>query len=115
MHGWIFATNVRVAFLDPSASGDSLLIAPVLGSKLRIIAYRLQCGFTGPLSMKFTDTDGNPLSQTWDFNAREGCIVVAAERAFEFQTPNDKGLQINLSQAVQGHVAVTYVEVIDDF
>jgi hypothetical protein len=116
MRGWVFATNVRTAFADPSAAGNTPLIPqPPAGSKIRVIAYRLQTGFSGPLSMKFTDTDGNPLSQTWDFNAREGCIVSSLPGSFEFQTPMDKGVQINLSGPLQAHVSVQYVEVDGDF
>lgn len=116
MRGWIFATNIRVAFADPNTIGDSPLIpAAQAGHKIRVIAFRLQAGFTGPLSMKFTDTDGTPLSQTWDFEAREGCIVAAPKESFEFQTLAGKGVQINLSAALQGHVAVQYAEVAGDF
>lgn len=116
MRGWIFATNIRVAFADPSAMGDSPLIpVPQPGSKIRVIAYRLQAGYNGPLSMKFTDTDGTPLSQTWDFNAREGCVVSSLPESFEFQALEGKGVQINLSAALQGHVSVQYCEVAADF
>lgn len=116
MRGWIFATNVRVAFADPNTIGDSPLVpVPPPGSKIRVIAYRLQAGFTGPISIKFTDTDGTPLSQTWDFNAREGCVVSSLPGSFEFQTLMDKGVQVNLSTGLQTHVSVQYVEVIGDF
>lgn len=106
---FLFATNVRVAFADPSALGNTVLVAAVTGSKIRVLAYRLQGG--GTVNIRFTDTDGVNLSQLWEFQAREGCAVAALPHSFEFETAVGKGVQVNLSGAVQAHVSVQYVEV----
>lgn len=105
----VFSTNVRVAFADPSGAGNNPLVAAVPGSKIRVMAYRLQGG--GTVNIKFTDTDGATLSQTWEFQAREGCAVSSLPHSFEFESAEGKGVQVNLSGAVLAHVSIQYVEV----
>ena len=103
------ASRVKTAFADPADSGDNALVAAVSGKKIRVIAYRLQAG--GTVSLKFTDTDSADLSQTWEFQAREGCSIEAPTSGFEFESAAGKGVQLNLSGAVQAHVSVQYTEV----
>lgn len=100
---------VKAAFANPSAAGNTPLVAAVPGSKIRVIAYRLQGG--GTVNVKFTDTDGVDISQTWEFQAREGCVVAAAPNSFEFESAVGKGVQVNLSGAILAHCSVQYVEV----
>lgn len=112
--GFVYDVNsnrlpLKTAFADPSSIGNNGFIAAVPGAKIRVLSYRLQG--SGTVNVKFTDTDGTTLSQTWEFQAREGVAVESQEFGFEFETALGKGVQINLSAAVQAHVSVQYVEV----
>lgn len=101
---------VKTAFASPSGAGNNAFIGAVAGKKIRVIAYRLQG--TGTVVVKFTDTDGADVSMSWTFQAREGCSVNSPPNSFEFETPVGKGLQINLSGAVQANVSVQYIEIV---
>lgn len=102
--------EVKTAFANPASSGNNAFVAAVSGKKIRVIAYRLQAG--GTVNVKFTDTDGTDISQTWEFQAREGCAVSALEFSFEFESAVGKGVQVNLSAAIQAHVSIQYMEVL---
>lgn len=101
--------NVKTAFARPTGLGDNAFLAAVPGKKIRVIAYRLQG--VGIVNVKFTDTDGAGVSQTWDLLANEGCAINAPLGSFEFETATGKGLQVNLSAAVACNVSVQYLEV----
>jgi len=100
---------VKTAFGDPASLGDNAFIAAVSGKKIRVLAYRLQAA--GTVEVRFADTDSVDLSQAWEFQAREGVTVASQDYGFEFESAVGKGVQVNLSAAVEVHVSVQYVEV----
>src|SRR5206468_1151725 len=73
------------------AQGANVLIKAAKGQPQRVtvLGYRLQVGngASGVVTLTFQDTDGNPVTMSWDFAAREGIVVDAPAGTFEFQCP----------------------------
>jgi hypothetical protein len=103
-------------FARPATSGNNLLIAAQALKTITVLGYRLQASNAvgaSTITAYFADTAGTPaqLSQTWEFQAREGAVATAPPGGFEFQASVGLGLQLNLSASQPVSVGLIYTQV----
>lgn len=94
----------------PASSGDNAFIAAVAAKKIRVLQYALQA--TGTVNVKLQDTNASPVQHTpaWNFQVREGLVIVAPAGSFVFETVAGEGVEVNLSAAVATNVSCVYAE-----
>ena len=104
--------TVKTARLRATASGNTQLIAAVVGSKIRIIAYAV-----GPVSaavvVTIQDAAGTPVVMVGPHDcATNGGIVNAVYKETDQEGTVSTAINVNLSLAANVTVAVSYVEVV---
>lgn len=119
INGWLEVVTggyeIKTAFATTGGVTPVTTIVPgVPGRSIRVLGYRLQARHSnaGVGTVRFQDNTGQALSQLWDLNPREGCVVNSGPTGFEFQVPQGRYLELlqtNIPDAFNVHVL--YIEV----
>lgn len=99
--------EVKFAVIDEAASGDNVLIAAVVGKKIRVLSYAMVAA--AAVTAQFQDTGGANLSGGMQLAANGG--VSANSDTGLFETTDGDGLDLNLSGAVSVDGHFSYIEV----
>ena len=94
------------AVVNVAATGD--VVAAVVGRRIKVYAYAMQG--QGTVTAYLRDgAAGNPLTLTWNFQAREGVVAQPTKPpTFLFATSQGNALQVVLSAAVTVGVEVSF-------
>lgn len=101
------ALTVKRATLESGVTGTDI-VAAVAGRRIRVLSYSLQA--EGTVIFNFADTGNAALYHRWSLQAREGEVSPHNPHGW-FETALGKGVQFNLSLAIQVNATVVYVEV----
>ncbi|KKK86584.1 hypothetical protein LCGC14_2761790 [marine sediment metagenome] len=101
--------TVKYAQTKATGSGDNTVVAAIASTIIRVLSYTLQAH--GTVTAQFQDSTSTTLrGPEFDFEAREG-VHATSEMHGLFETVSGKGVDLNLSGAVDVGVSVTYVEI----
>ena len=97
---------LKRAVVNVAATGD--VVAAVAGRRIKVYAYAMQGQGTVTAFLR-DGAAGDPLTLTWNFQAREGVVAQPTKPpTYLFATSQGNALQVVLSAAVTVGVEVSY-------
>lgn len=118
VNGWLEVVTggyqVKTAFVTTGGAPVTTIVSAVAGRSIRVLSYRLQARNSNAsvANARFQDNTRQALSQIWDLNPREGCVVNSGPTGFEFQAVPGIAVEVLQNNAADSfNATVIYIEV----